>query len=180
MMVRKSNKAAGVVDRIISQGPVTAAIAERVKDEFPEVSQSLVSWIRDAANECDWSRVGRFSNLAAALRVVGLSEVLSELLDRGESGLNEEDLVDILGEVKAVESAGVIFRTLRRRLDSDSPAYWLSQKAIFALSELETDEANKFLEEMTKDGWPGVIRWHAAVALRIEVELGFDEDAMLG
>jgi hypothetical protein len=32
---------------------------------------------------------------------------------------------------------------------------------------------------MTADSWPNPIRWHAAVALRVEDELGFDEDLML-
>jgi hypothetical protein len=77
------------------------------------------------------------------------------------------------------QTAGTIFRVVDRSLESDAPTYWLSQKAILALSELETDEADRYLREMTADSWPNPIRWHAAVALRVEDALGFDEDVML-
>ena len=72
-----------------------------------------------------------------------------------------------------------MFRVVRRSLESDAPAYWLCQKAIFSLSELGSDEAERYLREMTSDSWPDPIRWHAAVALCIEDELGFDEDSMV-
>ncbi|WP_091646088.1 hypothetical protein [Micromonospora pallida] len=148
--------------------------------EFPETVRSISGWIRDAAAVRDWRRVERFANLAAVLNAPGLGEVLQLILDADvRDGLNEEDLVDILGEVRAVAAAGTIFQVVKRSLESDAPAYWLSQKAIGALGDIDTEEARRYLREMTTESWPNPIRWHAAVDLCIEDELGFDEDSML-
>ncbi|MER7165695.1 hypothetical protein ABT336_06385 [Micromonospora sp. NPDC000207] len=151
----------------------------RIQHEFPAAAEYLASWIRISAEGRDWRRVERLANLAAALRAPNLSAVLVGLLEADISGLNEEDLVDILGEIRAVESAGAIFRIIKRRLDVDAPAYWLCQKAILSLSELDTDEAERYLRSMLSDWWPKPVRWHAAVVLCVEDDLGFDEGSML-
>ncbi|MFB9542189.1 hypothetical protein [Micromonospora sagamiensis] len=128
----------------------------------------------------DWRRVERLANLAALLRAPGLGEVLQSILSSDvRDGLNEEDLVDILGEIGAVGAARTIFQVVERSLETDAPAYWLCQKAIGALCDIGTEEARRYLCEMTTDSWPDPIRWHAAVGLCVEDELGFDEDSML-
>jgi hypothetical protein len=170
---------AAAVDSHLGLSPVTAEVAEVVQERFPEAAGSLERWIRSAAEARDWRRVERFANLGAAWRTPGLGSAIIHVLEANFDGLNQEDLVDILGEIGAVDAAGTIFRVVNRSLESDAPTYWLSQKAILALSELETDEADRYLREMTADSWPNPIRWHAAVALRVEDELGFDEDLML-
>lgn len=170
---------AEAVDSHLARGPVTDEVAYAVQRRFPGAVDSVERWIRVAAAACDWGKVGRFANLGAKLHAPGLGRVIMDLLEVNYAGLNEEDLVDILGEVRVVDAAGVIFRVVKRSLESDAPAYWLCQKAILALSELESDEANRYLSEMTTDSWPSPIRWHAAVALCIEDQLGFDEDSMM-
>lgn len=62
----------------------------------------------------------------------------------------------------------------------DAPAYWLCQKVVSALGEIGTPDAFERIRQMTDQSWPDVVRWHAAVELGIEDELGFDEGRMLG
>lgn len=180
MMLPKNDAAlAEAVDAHLVRGPVTDEVVYAVQGRFPGAVDSVERWIRVAAAACDWGKVERFANLGAKLHAPGLSRVIMDLLETNHAGLNQEDLVDILGELMAADAAGVIFRVVKRSLESDAPAYWLCQKAILALSELDSDEARRYLTEMTTDSWPGLIRWHAAVALCIEDELGFDEDSMM-
>ena len=169
---------ADLVDSLIV-GYVAPEDARAIAAQYSDVTGSIVGWIREAATAEDWRRVERFANLAAPLQPLGLGEALQELLDANITELNNEDLVDILGEIRAVESANSIFRVVERSMESDAPAYWLCQKAIGALCDLDTDEANGYLHAMTAKPWPQAIRWYAAVALQIEEELGFDEDQML-
>jgi hypothetical protein len=169
---------ADLVDSL-AVGFITTERARAIVTQYPEVTGSIVGWIREAATSRDWRRVERLANLAAPLRAPGLGEALRDLLDANIAQLNNEDMVDILGEIRAVESGDSLFRLVERSVESDSPAYWLCQKAILSLSELDTDEANGYLHAMTATPWPRSIRWHAAVALGIEDELGFDENQML-
>ncbi|MFB1048993.1 HEAT repeat domain-containing protein [Streptomyces chrestomyceticus] len=64
-------------------------------------------------------------------------------------------------------------------MGEDTPAYWLCQKVIASLGEIGTPEALECLRRMTASSWPDAVRWHAAVELENEEELGFDEDRML-
>jgi HEAT repeat protein len=169
-----------IVARLIGQGFLTDERVRAVRDAYPQVSQSIVRWIGDSAAVGDWRRVEGFASLGSALRAPGLDRVLCEILASDPSGLNKEDVVEILGEIRAIDCASTIFRVMTDSLESDAPAYWLSQKAILALEDLDTDESRQLLFSMTSDDWPQIIRWHAAVALNIEDELGFDEDEMLG
>jgi hypothetical protein len=168
-----------VVDSLLV-GFITPERAAEIEARFPIVADSIGGWIKDSAAAQNWSRVERLANLAARLQPPGLGDILRELLDADIAELNNEDVVDILGEIHEAGAAGSIFRLVERSAESDAPAYWLCQKAILSLSELETDEANGYLLTLTRPSWPGPIRWHAAVALQIEDDLGFEEDRMLG
>lgn len=163
----------------LSAGFITPERARAIATQYPGVTESIVGWIREAAAVQNWPRVERLANLAAPLRAPGLGDALRDLLDANIAQLNNEDMVDILGEIRAVGAGSSIFRLAQRSVELDSPAYWLCQKAILSLSELGTDAARAYLRAMTAAPWPPPIRWHAAVALGIEDELGFDEDQML-
>ncbi|MDX6740107.1 hypothetical protein [Actinocorallia sp. A-T 12471] len=167
------------IDSLIT-GFVAPERARAIAREYPTVIDSIAEWIRCSAVQENWRRVERLANLAAPLDAPGLGAVLCELVDRDVSGLNVEDLVEILGEIGAASSGVAIFRMLERRIASDGPAYWLSQKAILALGEFGTVESDGFLRKMTGKDWPDPVRWHSAVALGVEDDLGFDEDQMLG
>lgn len=163
---------------------VTGFLTERdsrsISELHPGLRSAIVSWIREAAYAENWTRVEKFASLAAPLRVEGLGEVLQEILDSGAAGLNKEDLVDILGEIREVGAVSSLFRVAEGSLSKDAPAYWLCQKVIASLGEIGTPEALGRIRQMTAQSWPDAIRWHAAVELGIEDELGFDEVQMLG
>ncbi|MFD7961662.1 HEAT repeat domain-containing protein [Streptomyces zaomyceticus] len=161
-------------------GFLTEQDARSIADLHPGLCEVVVSWIREAASVGSWTRVEKFANLAAALRVAGLSEVLQEILDSNVAGLNKEDLVDILGEIRDPSAVASLFRVAEGSVSEDAPAYWLCQKVISSLGEIGTPEASDLIRQMTGESWPDAVRWHAAVELEIEDELGFDEDQMLG
>ncbi|MFD4754277.1 HEAT repeat domain-containing protein [Streptomyces sp. NPDC058426] len=146
----------------------------------PEVTQLIASWIREAAHAGNWTRVDKFANLAAPLQAPGLGGALQEILDSDAVGFNKEDLVEILGEIRETDAVACLFRVAEGSVDEDAPAYWLCQKVISSLGEIGTPEALERLRRMTSQSWPDVVRWHAAVELGVEDELGFDEDQMLG
>lgn len=162
---------------------VTERDAQAIAAEYPEVVGVIVTWIREAARAMDWRRVGKFANLAARLCPEGLAVALREILDLhvpGTPGLNGEDLVEILGEIGDVDSVSSLFRVAERSVSDDAPAFWLIQKVILSLGEIGTTEALDDLHSMTAPSWPDPVRWHAAVMLGIEDDLGFDEEGMLG
>jgi len=169
---------ADLVESLINRF-LTQQDAESIAQTHPRVRDVIVPWIHEAAHAQNWTRVEKFANLAASLRVSGLGEVLREILDSSPTGLNKEDLVDILGEIRETDAATSLFRVAENSVSEDAPAYWLCQKVISSLAEIGTPEALQYIHQMTDRSWPDVVRWHAAVELRIEDELGFDEDRML-
>ncbi|MEU2272496.1 hypothetical protein ABZ568_39855 [Streptomyces olindensis] len=173
--------AKGAVDAVdaLVEGFVTEQRAQSIAAEYPEVAESVVAWIREAACARHWPRVERLANLAAALQAPGLGETLREILDADVPELNNEDLVDILGQIRATDAAASLYRAAERSVQVDAPAYWLCQKVIASLSEIATREALGYVRNMTASRWPDVVRWHAAVELGAEEELGFDEGRML-
>ncbi|GAA3375486.1 hypothetical protein GCM10020367_43480 [Streptomyces sannanensis] len=176
---KDENSQVDLVESLVN-GFLAEQDARSIAAQYPEVAGSIVSWIREAAHMGNWARVGRFANLAAPLRVVGLGGVLQEIFDSDVQGSNEEDLVDILGEIQAADAVACLFRVAERSASKDAPAYWLCQKVISSLGEIGTPEALERIRRMTASPWPDAVRWHAAVELEIEEELGFDEDRMLG
>lgn len=87
--------------------------------------------------------------------------------------------MDILGEIQDVSAVTCLSRVAKRSVIEDAPAYWLCQKVIASLGEIGTPESLECVRRMTTQPWPNPVRWHAAVELEIEDELGFDEDQML-
>ena len=180
MVESKRGSAVDEIEALIEGEVITAERAHQIAGQFPALADCIVGWIEVAAAAGDWHRVVRLANLAAPLRPSGLGRVLRQLLNLCAADLNKEDLVEILGEIGTVEAAVDIYRLVERSVESDAPAYWLCQKAMLSLSDLGTDEARSYLRAMTTREWPDPIRWHAAVALCVEDELGFEEDDMLG
>ncbi|MFF4607407.1 hypothetical protein ACFY12_32305 [Streptomyces sp. NPDC001339] len=164
----------------LGNGFITEQVARSLAERHPELCDDIVSWIREAAHAENWTRVDKFANLAAPLRVAGLGAALQEILDSDAVGFNAEDLVDILGEIQEVGAVTCLFHVAERSVSEDAPAYWLCQKVTSSLGEIGTPEAHDHLRRMTAPSWPNTVRWHAAVELGAEEELGFDEDQMLG
>lgn len=169
-----------LVDAALARWPVTDDRARELLASFPDLNERIVGWIWDSWKRRELRRVERLANLAAKLRPTGLDDVLKNVLDAATPGLNEEDLVDILGEIQAVGSEDILLRVVQRSVVTDAPAFWLCQKAIGSLCDLGTDKARDHLMELTSERWPTPVRWHAAVALGIEDDLGFDEQQMVG
>ncbi|MFI8524873.1 HEAT repeat domain-containing protein [Promicromonospora sukumoe] len=170
------------VDRVeaLVTGFLTEQESRSISELHPGLRGVIVSWIREAAHAGNWTRVGKFANLAAPLRVGALGEVLQEILDSDAPGLNKEDLVEILGEIRETGAVSSLFRIAEGSVSKDAPAYWLCQKVISSLGEIGTPEALDRIRQMTAQSWPDAIRWHAAVELDIEDDLGFDEGQTLG
>ncbi|MGN9841226.1 hypothetical protein ACTMTI_24170 [Nonomuraea sp. H19] len=162
---KDSSSSADMVDSLVT-GVVTKRHAQSIAAEYPEAMESIAAWIREAARARNWRRVERLANLAAPLQAPRLGEVLREILGADVPGLNNEDLVEILGEIQATDAVVCLFRVAERSVQADAPAYWLCQKVIFSLGAIGTVEALGRIREMTAPSWPDVVRWQAAVDWR--------------
>jgi len=166
-------------ETMASEYPKDRDIASLV-EQFPEIHARIISWIRDAIRDRAWRRVDKFVLVAAAVKAEGLGDVLVEILCSDIEQVNREDYVCILGDLREVDAVDCLTNLAERTILTDGPSYWLIQKIIGSLGDIGTHDAREYLLAMTKEPWPKVLRWHAAVELQIEDELGFDEDEMLG
>ncbi|MFF5155335.1 hypothetical protein ACFY3N_03500 [Streptomyces sp. NPDC000348] len=168
---------------IAGRGYVGRECAEDVAAEIPEVRSRVLGWLRTVAEAGDWRRFERLAGVAVHLRPDGLAPLLASVLVSRPSGVNTEDLVDMLGELRAPEGVEPISSLVREGKDTDGPFLSFCVKGIQALGEIGGAEAERFLRSVavSEPGtWPDPLRWHAAEELGIEDELGFDEDDVLG
>jgi len=105
--------------------------AKSIAEFRPGLREVIVSWIRGAVYVGNWSRVEKFANLAVPLRVAGLTEVLQEILDLGATGLNKEDLVDILGEIREPSAVFSLFRVAEDSMSQDAPPILAMSESCF-------------------------------------------------
>ncbi|WP_329275863.1 hypothetical protein [Streptomyces sp. NBC_01451] len=168
---------------IVGRGYVGRERAVEVAEAVPESRTRILDWLRKLSADGDWRRLERLAGVAVHLHPDGLAPILVSALISGTPGVNVEDLVDMLGELRAPEAVEAISSLVQGRKDSDGPLYALCVKGIQSLAEIGTPEANRFLKGIATSepsAWPAPLRWHAAEELGIEDELGFDEDEMLG
>lgn len=168
---------------VLGQGYVDEVKAAEVAVEVPESPSRILDWLRIARDSRDWRRLERLAAVALHLHPDGLGPILAAVVASRAPGVNMEDLVDMLGELRAVEAVQPIGALLRERKDVDGPFYSFCVKGIQALGEIGTPEAHELLRGIAvgePQEWPAPLRWHAAEELGIEDELGFNEDQMLG
>ncbi|MGW5657481.1 hypothetical protein ACWDFR_29000 [Streptomyces sp. 900105755] len=171
------------VDSLLAGGYVSAQRAEETAAAVPAARQRILDWLRITSAESDWRRFERLAGLALHLHPEGLGPILATVLAARPAGVNTEDLVDLLGELRAPEGVEPVAALVRERKSTDGPYFTFCVKALQSLSEIGTDEAVGFLRGIATGDpavWPDPLRWHAAEELGIEDELGFDEDRMLG
>lgn len=146
--------------------------------------QRVLDWLRITSTEGDWRRFERLAALALHLHPEGLGPILATVLATQPPGVNTEDLVDLLGELRAPEGVEPVAALVRERKSADGPYFTFCVKAALqSLGKIGTPEALGFLRSIaTGDpaAWPDPLRRHAAEELGIEDELGFDEDRMRG
>ncbi|MFD4604885.1 hypothetical protein ACFWPQ_43585 [Streptomyces sp. NPDC058464] len=174
------------VDALVTGGYIDAERAEETAAAVPAARQRVLDWLRITSTEGDWRRFERLAGLALHLHPEGLGPILATVLaarPAGPAGVNTEDLVDLLGELRAPEGVAAVAALVRERKSTDGPYFTFCVKALQTLGEIGTPEAVGFLRGIaTGDptAWPDPLRWHAAEELGIEDKLGFDEDRMLG
>ncbi|MFI1362447.1 hypothetical protein [Streptomyces griseochromogenes] len=171
------------VDTLIGAGYVGKEKATGVAAEVPEAGTRILGRLRGMADSGDWHRFERFAALAVHLHPDGLAGILLSALGsdaKDARGVQVEDLVDMLGELRAPEAVGPLGRLLHDRWESDAPFFSLCTKIIRSLAEIGTPEAHAVLRDVATGDRPEPLKWHAAEELGIEEELGFDEDEMLG
>lgn len=184
------------VDALIGDGCVGKEKADQVAAEVPEARPRILDWLRAMVGSRRWHRFERFAAVAVHLHPDGLAEILLAALESGTRigrvaqgsqgvpeearGVNAEDLVDMLGELRAPQAVVPLSLLLRGRRESDAPFFTFCTKVIQSLAEIGTPEARDVLRDVATGDWPKPLKWHAAEELGIEEELGFDEDEMLG
>ncbi|MFG2961232.1 hypothetical protein ACGF5O_46880 [Streptomyces sp. NPDC048291] len=171
------------VDSLVTGGYVGARRAEEIAVAVPAARQRVLDWLRIASAEGNWRRFERLAALALHLHPEGLGPILAAVLVSRPAGVNAEDVVDLLGELRAPEGVEPVAALVRERKSTDGPYFTFCVKALQTLGEIGTPEAVGFLRGIAAGdpaAWPDPLRWHAAEELGIEDELGFDEDRMLG
>ncbi|MEU9456354.1 HEAT repeat domain-containing protein [Streptomyces sp. NPDC048277] len=171
------------VDSLVIGGYISAERAEEAAAAVPVARERILGWLRITSAEGDWRRFERLAGLALHLHREGLGPILAGVLTARPTDVNAEDLVDLLGALRAPEGAAPVAALVRERKTTDGPFFTFCVKAIQTLGEIGTPEAADFLRGIATgdpDTWPDPLRWHAAEELGIEDELGFDEDQMLG
>ncbi|MFC8620516.1 hypothetical protein ACFT9M_29420 [Micromonospora purpureochromogenes] len=167
------------IDEALGTGYLGPKQAQAAAAAVPELPDALLPLLRQFAASGDLRRFERYAVAATHLHPDGLGEIICDVLDAGDVGVNGEELVDILGEIRYLRGVPSIIGFMNRRLPSDRPYFTTAIKCVSCLGEIGSDEARKALRELTGPELPDPVRWHAAVELGMEDELGFDEDEML-
>lgn len=173
------------VKEVLGSGYIGKNSANRVIDEFSDISTRIDTLLFGACTNGDWQAVTTLADLARWVAPTGLAERLLPILEARPRGVNKEDLVEILGELESDSAVPVISRVFEEELDGDAPGYWLCKKCIaalgavhFALQGTRASDAADFLRQVATGDYPNQLKWEAAVELGIEDDLGFDEDEM--
>ncbi|MFJ4439281.1 HEAT repeat domain-containing protein [Streptomyces sp. NPDC088923] len=175
-----SRRLIGQAERLLGGGYLEEEVIQGAARSIPDIAPNVISWLHHFRSEQDWRRLEKFSEVARVLHPEGLGAILCDVLDSDSDGVLKEDLIEILGEIEYSEAVPVIEKVLRDSVLSDAPYYLLCVKCIHSLGRIGTAAARDVLHQFVDSAWPDQIRWHSAVELEIEEELGFDEDEMLG
>lgn len=167
------------LERLLGAGYLGKERVREVLAELPALPGELSGWMRSSAESGDWRRLELLSAVAVHADPESVRDILPGVLDSGRPGMDREAFVDMLGEVRAVTAIPAVVRLARSSATDGGPYYSLTLRCIAALGEIDSTGARDALLELTASGWPDPVRWHAAVELGIEEDLGFDEDEML-
>jgi hypothetical protein len=173
------NEAAARVDQILGTGYIDQEKAEQVREEEPDFTANLLEFMISLRREGDLLQFSRLANLAVWLTPEGLSDVIVPVLQGGPEGAQQEDLVDILGQLRSDSSVPAIENLIEARKDREAPYFALTTKCIQALGEISSPQGDEVLRKVATGDYPKPLKWHAAVELGIEDDLGFVEDEML-
>ncbi|MGW1627501.1 HEAT repeat domain-containing protein [Streptomyces sp. NPDC002172] len=139
-----------------------------IKSRFTSAGLEVLDWLRITSAEGDWRRFERLAALALYLPSEGLGPVLATVLAERPAGVNTEDLVDLLGELRAPEGVEPVAALVRERKSTDGPHFTFCVEALQSLGEIGTHEAVGFLRGIATGDpavWTDPLRWHAAEEL---------------
>ncbi|MEU8795696.1 hypothetical protein [Streptomyces sp. NPDC048643] len=160
--------AARVDSLVVGRGYIGRQRAGEVAAAVPEARARILDWLRASAGTGDWRRFERLACVALHLHPEGLGSILAGALEPGVRGVDAEELVDLLGELRAPEGVEPIRAILFERRTSDGPLYALCLKAVQALGEIGTPEALECLGAIATaipEEWPAVLRRYSAEEL---------------
>ncbi|MFF4114700.1 hypothetical protein ACFY0P_14665 [Streptomyces sp. NPDC001714] len=109
-----------------------------IKSRFTSAGPEVLDWLRITSAEGDWRRFERLAALALYLPPEGLGPVLATVLAERPAGVNTEDLVDLLGELRAPEGVEPVAALVRERKSTDGPHFTFCVKALQSLGEIGT------------------------------------------
>ncbi|MBU7600363.1 HEAT repeat domain-containing protein [Streptomyces sp. P38-E01] len=166
--------------RMITTRKLKPTNTQEALDAIPTTRERIVDWLTEARNSGDTLKFHTLANFAVYLNPPGMAEVLIPIIENREEGYLLEDIVEILGELESAKAVAPVALLLNSRAQGDEIDQSLCLKCINALAIIDTNEARATLEGIALGDNPNLLRWHAALALEIEEELGFDEDLMTG
>lgn len=106
---------------VLGRGYIGVGRAAELAATITELRTHVLDWLRVARDAQDWRRFERLAAIAVHLHPEGLGPVLSSVVALNPSGASTEDLIDMLGELRAPEAVEPISGLVRERKDSDGP-----------------------------------------------------------
>jgi hypothetical protein len=155
------------IDALLVGGYIGKEKAAAAQAAVPVAESRILSWLRDMAEAREWARFGRFAAIGIYLHPVGLAPILLSVLALRVRGVNTEDLVGMLGELRSPEAVGPLARLLGERhgQDPDNPgsqSLSLSAACVRAMGEIGTPAAERELREIVSGDWPQELKEYAA------------------
>lgn len=132
--------------------------------EYPDVRENLVAWLSAAAKSDAGEWATELANLVGRVGaseprwVEGASPILNDLLRVPPTGLNEEDVVEVIGEIRADQCVETLVAVAWRWRKLDAPMFWLSKKVLWSLSVIESAGADDALRTISGVDWPLTVR----------------------
>lgn len=167
------------IENVLGSGYIDEQKANEVLQREPEAASRILLILEQLRQSQDWVRFNTFINLAVWLNPGELGKLLVSVLKTRPYGLNVDDVVEILGEVREPDAISEISKVFEERWPSEDPGHSFSIKCIIAINDISGEDADKTLRGIATGNYPNVLKWHAAEELDITEELGFDEEEML-
>jgi hypothetical protein len=133
-------------------------------EALPPFTDALLELLQRAADDEDWLTFDGLLVGAWHRPSPTLTPLLTSVLDRHEPTIHNEDIIDVLAEIRDPAAVDSLERALLWEPDWDE-GFQIAQKAIWALGAIATPEARQVLVDAADVG-PGPVREQAADELR--------------
>jgi hypothetical protein len=149
----KSDEACDKLARILEPSPLLndhVALFAQI-DQLPDITECVRTQLVDASNKADWGRFERYVLAAWRRPARSLAQPLCDVLGRHSDEVNNEDIVEALGEIRDPGSVHCLVDALWWQPEWDE-FHGLAIKCIRALANIATSHAREALQHAAAAG----------------------------